>query len=44
MLLGKSQEIPPERMKSLNGSRNDAQLWMWQIVKVKSIAVKNNVA
>ena len=30
------------KMKRLGQSRNDAQLWMWWVVKVKSSAVKNN--
>ena len=34
----------PERMKLLDQSRNDAQLWMCLVVKVKSDAVKNNIA
>ena len=47
MLLGKSGGqllIAPERMKLLDQSRNDAQLWMCLVVKVKSDAVKNNIA
>ena len=44
MLLGKSREIGPERMKRLGQSRNDAQLWMCLVVNIKSNAVKNNVA
>ena len=47
MLLGKSGGqllIAPERMKQLGQSRNDAQLWMCLVVKVKSDAVKNNIA
>ena len=44
MLLGKSGEVAPERMKRLSQSRNDAQLWMCLVVKVKSNAVKNNIA
>ena len=46
MLLGKSGGqllIAPERMKQLGQSRNDAQLWMCLVVKVKSDAVKNNI-
>ena len=45
--LGKSREqllIAPERMKVLGQSRNDAQLWMCLVVKIKSNAVKNNIA
>ena len=44
MLLGKSGEVAPERMKGLGQSRNDTQLWMCLVVKVKSDAIKNNVA
>ena len=46
-LLGTSRGqllIAPERMKQLNQSRNDAQLWMCLVVKVKSDAIKNNIA
>ena len=34
----------PERRKELGQSRNDTQLWMCLVVKVKSFAVKNNTA
>ena len=34
----------PERMKQLGLSRNDAQLWVCLVVKVKPNAVKNNIA
>ena len=34
----------PERMKWLGKSRNDNQLWMSLVVKVKFDAVKNNTA
>ena len=44
MPLGKSREIAPERMKRLGKSRNVAQLWICLVVKVKSNAVKNNIA
>ena len=47
MLLGKSRrelQIASERMKQLDQSRNDAQLWMCLVVKVKYNAVKNNIA
>ena len=47
MLLGKSGEqllIAPERMKRLSQSRNNVQLRMCLVVKVKSNAVKNNIA
>ena len=46
ILLGKSGRqllIAPEGMKQLGQSRNDAQLWMCLVVKVKSSAVKNNI-
>ena len=36
--------IAPERMKWLSQSRNDAQLWMCLMVKVKSDAVKKSIA
>ena len=41
MLLEKNGEIAPERMKRLSQSRNDAQLWTYLGVKVKSDAVKS---
>ena len=47
MLLGKSGGqllIAPERMKQPGQSGNDAQLWMCLVKKVKSDAVKNNIA
>ena len=47
MILGKNGEqflVALERMKWLGQSRNDAQLWMWLVMKVKSDAVKNNTA
>ena len=44
MLLGQSREIVPERMKRVGQGRNDAQLWMCLVVKVKSDAVKNNIS
>jgi len=34
----------PERMKQLGQSVNDTQLWMCLTVKVKSDAIKNNIA
>ena len=43
MLLEKSREIAPGGMKSLSQSRNNAQLWVCLVVKVKSDAVKNNI-
>ena len=44
MLLEKSGEIAPEGMKRLSQSRNNTQLWMCLVVKVKSNAVKNSIA
>ena len=42
MLQEKSGEIAPEGVKRLSQSRNNAQLRMCLVVKVKSNAVKNN--
>ena len=39
---GEEQKITPGRMKRLGKSRNDFQLWMCLVVKVKSDVVKNN--
>ena len=47
MLLEKSEEqllIAPERMKPLGQSRNNVQLWMCLVVKIKTDIVKNNTA
>ena len=47
MLLGKTGGqllIAPERMKRLGQSRNNAQLWLHLVVKVKSNVIKNNIA
>ena len=44
MLVRKGGEIAPERMKTLNESRNDVQLWMCLVVKVKYDPLKNNTA
>ena len=47
MLRGKSKGqllTAPERLKQLGQSRNDTQLWMCLVVKVKLDAVKNNIA
>ena len=44
MLLEKSGEIVQERMKRLSQSGNNTQLWMCLVVKVKSDAIKNNIA
>ena len=44
MLLEKDEEITPERTKRQNQNENNAQLWMWLVMEVKSDAVKNNIA
>ena len=44
MLLRKSEGRNRLRMKRLSQSGNDVQLWMCVVVKVKSDAVKNNIA
>ena len=44
MLLEKSGEKTPARMKSLSQSENNAELWMWQVVEVKSDAIKTDTA
>ena len=36
-------EMTPERMKRQSQSKNNAQLWMSLMVKVKSEIVKNNI-
>ena len=42
--LEKCGETAPERMKRLGQSGKDAELWMCLGVKVKSDAIKNNIA
>ena len=42
MLLEKSREIAPEGMKRQTPSGNNAQLWL--VVKIKTNAVKNDIA
>ena len=47
MLLGKSGGqllIAPEIMKWLGQSRNDTQLWMCMVMKVKFGVVNNSIA
>ena len=44
MQLEKSRETALEVMKTVSQSRNDTQLWMCLVVKVKSNAVKSNTA
>ena len=36
--------IAPERMQQLHQSGNGTQLWICLVVKVKSDALKNNIA
>ena len=46
MLLEKSRGqllIAPERMQWLSQSRNDTQVWMCLVLKVKSDAVRSNI-
>ena len=44
MLPGMRGEIAPEGMKRLGQSGNNTQLWMCLVMKVKSDAIKNNIA
>ena len=44
MLLEKSEERAPERMKRWSQRENNAQLWMGLVMEVKPDAVKNNIA
>ena len=44
MLLKKSGEIAPETRKTLSQSGNSTQLWICLVVKVKSCAIKKNIA
>ena len=44
MLLGKRREVAAERLKSLGQNRNDVQSQMCLVMKVKSDAIKNNIA
>ena len=41
---GEEQRKDPEGMKRLSQSGNNAHLWICLVVKVKSDAVKNNIA
>ena len=46
LLPGKSREqllVAPEGMKHLGQSRNDAQLWMCMVMKVKSDTIKTHI-
>ena len=44
MLLEKSEEITPEKNEGRSQSKNNAQLWLWLVMEVKSNAIKNNIA
>ena len=44
MVLEKSGEIAPEGMERLSQSGNNAQLWIYLVVGVKSNVVKSNIA
>ena len=44
ILLEKSGERTPEKIKRQGQSKNNAQLWMWLVMEVKSDALKNNIA
>ena len=44
MLLEKSGEVSPERMERLSQSENNARLWAFLVMGVKSDAVKISVA
>ena len=43
VVLEKSREVDPERMRRLSQSRNHTQLWMYVVVKVKFSAIKNSI-
>ena len=43
MLLEKSGEITPERMKVQSQNENNTQLWIWLVMEVKADAVRNNI-
>ena len=44
MLLEKSREITPERMKRQSQSENNTRLWMWLVMELKSGAVKSSIS
>ena len=44
LLLDISGEITPERRKRWSQNKNNTQLWMWLVMKVKSDAIKGNIA
>ena len=41
---GEGRETAPEGMKRVSQSGNNTHLWMCLVMKVKSDAVKNNIA
>ena len=43
MVLEKSGEIAPEGMERLSQSGNNAQLWIYLVVNVKSDTIKNDI-
>ena len=43
LLLEKSGEIAPEGMERLSQSGNNAQLWIYLVVNVKSDTIKNDI-
>ena len=44
MLLGRKRIIAPEGMKRLRQNRNNILMWMCLVMKVKSDAVKSDIA
>ena len=43
MLLEKRRETAPEGMKRWSRSENKERLWLWQVMEIKSDAVKDNM-
>ena len=43
MVLEKSGEVYPERMRRLSQSRNHTQLWICVVVKIKFSDMKNSI-
>ena len=44
MLLEKSGEIIPEKLKRQSQSKNNTQLCMWLMIEAKFDAIKSNIA
>ena len=44
MILEKSGEITPERMKKQSQSKNNTQLQVWRVMEVKPDAIKSDIA